>query len=532
MSSQSRKPTDRNLCSCDHSEAMGDCCCGGHNPEKVAFFSRREFLGGASIASLGAVALSGLTWKTLSAAQQDTVPKAPPRRPLVVKPVLVYGVYKRREKTSWRPWGGIQTEADAREEVARISKELKQLDKEADFPVQMLPVSSVKSRQEMAALKDLDKADCVILYAAGGPSSAFDEVLKRKKDTIFFVRHRSGPVYLWYEIVSPRYLRQHSDEQKLKDLLPEDVVVDDQNDILWRLRALCGLKNARGARIVCLGGPMGWACPEAPKHAVEHFGFELLTVDYKQLGRLIHEIDTDPAAVALAKQRANKYLADKNVSLEADKNQVVRGFLLDQIIRGLMIKHDATVFTIGHCMGTVMQVADTTACLALSTLNDDGFWSFCESDFVAIPAGVLLCNITGQPSFLNDPTYPHHGVITLAHCTGPRRMDGKTRLPVRLVTHFESDFGVAPKVEFTEGTVVTNVLTDFQAKKWLGVTGTIQDVPFLPICRSQIDVKLDCDCQQLAERMRGFHWMTAYGKWLKEMRYAVRRTGIEFEQLS
>ena len=52
--------------------------------------------------------------------------------------------------------------------------------------------------------------------------------------------------------------------------------------------------------------------------------------------------------------------------------------------------------------------------------------AFCESDFVVIPSGILLRNISGRPHFLNDPTYPHDGVITLAHCTGPRKMDGKT----------------------------------------------------------------------------------------------------------
>jgi hypothetical protein len=277
---------------------------------------------------------------------------------------------------------------------------------------------------------------------------------------------------------------------------------------------------------------MGWACPEAPKLAVDRFGFELLTVDYKQLGELIKQAEADPAAMALAKQRTKAYLADNSVKMEADLDKTVRCFLLEQVFRGMMAEHDAKVFTIGHCMGTVMQVADTTACLPLCTLNDDGFYAFCESDFVVIPAGILMANIMGQPSFLNDPTYPHHGMITLAHCTGPRRMDGKNLEPTRLVTHFESDFGVAPKVEFTKGTVVTNVLTDFESKLWLGVTGTIQEVPFLPICRAQMDVKLDCDADMLAERMRGFHWMTVYGNCLNELGYALRRTKIDFEKLS
>ena len=110
--------------------------------------------------------------------------------------------------------------------------------------------------------------------------------------------------------------------------------------------------------------------------------------------------------------------------------------------------------------------------------------------------------------FLNDPTYPHDGMITLAHCTAPRKMDGKTIEPARILTHFESDYGAAPKVEMRMGQKVTNIIPDFAGKRWVGFTGEIVGHPFLPICRSQIDVKFACDSQKLAERMPGFHWMT------------------------
>jgi len=142
-----------------------------------------------------------------------------------------------------------------------------------------------------------------------------------------------------------------------------------------------------------------------------------------------------------------------------------------------------------------------------------------------------MANITGQPSFLNDPTYPHHGMTTQAHCTAPRRMDGKTLEPVRLVTHFESDFGAAPKVEFHKGQVVTNVLPDFKAQRWVGLKAEIIDAPFLPICRSQIDVAYEVDDDVVAERMPGFHWMTAYGDWRREIGYALKKIPIAWEDL-
>jgi len=157
--------------------------------------------------------------------------------------------------------------------------------------------------------------------------------------------------------------------------------------------------------------------------------------------------------------------------------------------------------------------------------------AFCESDFVVIPAGVLLVNISGRPNFLNDPTYPHDGIITNAHCTGPRKLDGKNREPVRILTHFESDYGAAPKVEMHAGQKVTNIIPDFKAEHYLGLRGEIVAAPFLPICRSQIDIKIACPDHVLAEKMCGFHWMTIYGDYIKEAGYALKKIGIGWEVL-
>jgi len=61
--------------------------------------------------------------------------------------------------------------------------------------------------QDVEKINDLEKADVCIIYAAGAGSNLFDSLSKRSKNTLIFCRHKSGPVYLWYEIISPRYLR-------------------------------------------------------------------------------------------------------------------------------------------------------------------------------------------------------------------------------------------------------------------------------------------------------------------------------------
>ncbi len=158
--------------------------------------------------------------------------------------------------------------------------------------------------------------------------------------------------------------------------------------------------------------------------------------------------------------------------------------------------------------------------------------AYCESDFVVIPAGILVHFIAGKPTFLCNPTYPHDGTITFAHCTAPRRMSGKDLEPARIVTHFESDYGAAPKVEFRKGQVITAVMPDFRAQEWEGYRCQIVDHPFLPICRSQIEAEIDGDCREVIHHLRGFHHMIVYGDYLREVAYALKKVGIGFVNLS
>jgi L-fucose isomerase-like protein len=255
-------------------------------------------------------------------------------------------------------------------------------------------------------------------------------------------------------------------------------------------------------------------------------------VTYEQLRPMLADAMKDDAAVKLAAQRAADYLKDPLIKLETERQYVDNAFLLEQVFRSIMASAGARAMTINNCMSAIMPMSKTTACLTLSLLNDAGCLAFCESDFVVIPSGILLSSIAGRPNFLNDPTYPHAGLITLAHCTAPRRLDGKTLEPARIVTHFESDYGAAPKVEMKKGQVVTNVIPDFASAKYVGFLGEIVESPFLPICRSQIEVAYKFPDEKLALNMPGFHWETIYGDWMREMGYALKKIPIGWQVLA
>jgi L-fucose isomerase-like protein len=175
---------------------------------------------------------------------------------------------------------------------------------------------------------------------------------------------------------------------------------------------------------------------------------------------------------------------------------------------------------------------DTPPCLVLSLLNDEGYTAFCHTDYTHTPPGVLLRWISGKPSFVCNSHYPHHGLVTLAHCSTPRRMNGVDFEPTKIVTHFESDYGAATRVEFRRGQVVTAIIPNFTCTKWMGLRGSIAAVPDFPACRSQMEVRIDGDWRRFLNDMQGFHTVVSYGDHLREVGYALKKVGVAWENVS
>ena len=502
--------------------------------------NRREFTGMAAAGIAGGIlALSAAEAQELTVEPWD--PEKPPvvtGKPLRVQPILMHARYTPRPKTSWRSWSRVINDAAAAEELQRIEGELKALKARASFPIEFLPTAKATSREEGEAVHKGD-FDVVLLYAASG-SNLHDCFAKAPtRDTVVFLRHKSGPTYYYYESfgrrfvqpLTPELVRQNSAKNHGGVTL-DDAVVDDYDEVLWRLRGLYGLKSFVGQRIVALGGAGGKWDGKAPAVARERYGMEIVEVGYDALAAQLKGALADAKLRAQAEAWADRYLALPKTTLEAKKEHIPSAFILYAIIKGWLREHRAPAFTINACMGTVMNVANTTACLALSLLNDEGYLAFCESDFVIIPAGMLLHYVAGTPVFLCNSTFPHKAMVTCAHCTAPRRMDGRRYEPVRVVTHYESDFGAAPKVEMPIGQQVTFVDPEYSTTRWLGMRGIVRDNPFYDICRSQQDVEIQGDWKRLLTEARDSHWMMAYGDHLAPLGYAARKIGIEWSDLS
>ncbi len=220
--------------------------------------NRREFL---EISSLS-LAATGLAAAPLSFAGKSIEEWDPNQalksisRTVTIQPVLMYAVSQPAFQRSYKSWGDIQSDDAAKEEGTRISRELQEMAKKADFPMQILPLRSVKSEAEAAAIHS-QAYDVILLYPATGSGALLRACFAPKGDTVIFVRQRTGSTYYWYEALSTRILETSATDQ-VKPVHVDDVVVDDYEDVLWRLRALAGVKSLRGSGIVALGGVWAW----------------------------------------------------------------------------------------------------------------------------------------------------------------------------------------------------------------------------------------------------------------------------------
>ncbi len=505
-------------------------CCNRPAPRVAGSLSRRRFLQGIGAAG---VAIGGIALPAADshAARLEPVAGEPfPRGDrLRVKPILVYDVPERKDRTSWRGYGAVHTHEAAREEAGRIEKELRALEEKAEFPIEFEPVAVLDSQARLPQATGGD-TDLFLLYAAGNctqwPQDATAPML-------MFVRHRSGPFYLGYEIAHWRFLRGSGDQFTRQEYDADDVVVDSYDEVLWRLRAMYGLKNAKGTKMLTIGGLRAYsreAQENGPRTAKELWGYDFVDVSNEQFAKRLADSRADQQSVRMVEEQTAALLSLPNVKLQTDRKFVFNSYMALHVCRQLLRETGCSNFGFSQCMGhEQIAMLDTPACLVLSLANDEGYTAYCHTDLSHTLPGVLLRWTASRPTFVCNSHYPYDGLFFVAHCQAPRRMNGVDYEPATIMTHYESDYGAACKTHYAKDQVVTVVIPNLRCTKWQAFRGKIVGAPSYPACRSQMEIEVDGDWRRLLREMEGFHTQIVYGDYTREIGYALKKLGGEIQ---
>jgi L-fucose isomerase-like protein len=282
---------------------------------------------------------------------------------------------------------------------------------------------------------------------------------------------------------------------------------------LRRLARLLAVRDRlKTRRLGRIGAPSDWlvGSTPAPALATETWGPQVVDVPLQVLRSAMDEADAEETkrlqqdfqkgACAIREPSEHDLALAAKVAVALQ--QVVRDFRLDACTL--------------RCFDLVMEL-QTTGCLALSALLDDGVVAGCEGDLPAALTMLWMQELSGQPAFMANPQDLDLAANTLwlAHCTIARRMLKQYALR----SHFESSLGVGIQGELEPGDYTLARIGGRDLRELF-----VSDAELLRNgnselrCRTQVQLRLAENAQQVLSRPLGNHHILLPGHWASALR--------------
>lgn len=304
-----------------------------------------------------------------------------------------------------------------------------------------------------------DGLPSLLLVATGGTEKALLDAWDRSGPLLLLAHpgHNSLPASL--EALAA--VRQQSGRGRIVYLAGPD----DAASLAEVRAAVDDLQTAaalRRARLGLIGGPSDWLVASSPSAEVVRRVWGP-TVVLIEMARLLAACD----AAAGSEEKA----------IEEALHSLVREEALD----GITVR----------CFDLI-GARRATACLPLSTLNDEGVVAGCEGDLPSAVALLWVRSLLGTAGWMANPARLDgpSGTITLAHCTVPRRMVTDARLD----THFESGLGKALAGTIPPGpATLLRIGGQGMERLWLAEGEVTSSGSEPDLCRTQADVRVGSD---------------------------------------
>ena len=355
-----------------------------------------------------------------------------------------------------------------------------------------------------ASLQDVD----FVMVATGGVENLFKTIFDMEtfqktslqKAITLIADGRNNSLAASLEILT--YLTEHGQKGRIIHGTNEEIV----NDIVethGRASLPCNNNGSgifEGTRIGIFGNPSDWLIASGVDYDYlrERLGIETVFIDLK---RLVDKIGKDARPCVSTDMLA----ADKAYS-------AIKKICQEEHLDALTIR----------CFD-IVKACNTTSCLALAKLNDEGIVAGCEGDMQTLMTMLLAKKLCNEPAFMANPSILTDKTSMFAHCTVPLSMCYKTTMR----THFESGIGVAVQGELP--------LTDYTILKWGGrkldkffVTEAkaIENDYSNHFCRTQITFDINLK-PYLLNHPIGNHHVIIRGRHAEEIRRFMKENGIK-----
>ena len=283
-----------------------------------------------------------------------------------------------------------------------------------------------------ASVQNID----LVMVATGGVENLFKKIYddrtrhatSQQKFTLI-ADGRNNSLAASLEILS--YLSEKGETGRIIHGTNEEIVKEIVDNIVETRRGTS--MPFLGTRIGLFGKPSDWLIASGVDYDYlrEYYGIQTIFID---LQRLIDGIGKDAARHV----PTDMMMADKTYD-------VIKKICQEERLDAMTIR----------CFD-IVKACNTTSCLALAKLNDEGIVAGCEGDMQTLMTMLLARKLFNEPAFMANPSVLTDKTSMFAHCTVPLSMCYRTTMR----THFESGIGVAVQGDLP--------LTDYTIMKWGG----------------------------------------------------------------
>lgn len=316
----------------------------------------------------------------------------------------------------------------------------------------------------------------VVFIASGGSEQKFRRIYPGLAKPVILLadgKHNSLPAAL--EISS--WVRQQGEAA--------EIVHGDRNLIAGRLHRLAVFQRTRRALagpIGLIGEPSDWLIASAVDRSAANalWGTEFIDIP-------LDEVSGHKAEEAEVAANARELIQQAKKLDGVDDAAVQAAARLLPALKAVYARHDLRAATL-RCFSLIERL-QTSGCLALSLLNDQGLICGCEGDVTAVFSMLLLFALTGEIPFMANAAAVdcRSNQIVLAHCTVPRRAVSA----YRLLTHFETGLGVALSGDFPRGpATVFKAGNPDLGSYFISAAEVLPGRPEPGLCRTQVRLHL------------------------------------------
>jgi L-fucose isomerase-like protein len=320
--------------------------------------------------------------------------------------------------------------------------------------------------------------------------------------------HNSLPASL--EVLGKYRQENHSGRIFYLDEFKIDQGIEEISKHLDRIKSPEILANKK---IGLIGEPSDWLVASSPdsKLIQNVWGPSIIPIQISELEEVYHKIRDGEIT-----NTVNSIIKESKQIVEPKESEISDSVKVYLALKNLVEKYNLDALTI-RCFDLLNDI-NTSGCLALSMLNDEGIIAGCEGDLVSALGMLWIYNLVDEMPWMANPSQidMENNSLIFAHCTVPRNLVSNYNLR----SHFESGLSIGISGEFEKSDVTLVRIGGKDLKSvWMSEGKIIQTGNSEHLCRTQIEIKLiDSSPAELLEQPLGNHTLIIKGSHSTKLR--------------